>query len=110
MKKLLLILLTTVMAACGGIKQTASGLENVGFLQVFGDPQKYPGGVLVTLDKAAPVVAEVISPGRAARKVELPSVKIPYGKHALSVTYQGRVVFERQIFLSSQETYKVELP
>lgn len=110
MKKIAFVFSMILLSSCGGMRQTSGGLDNVGFLSVYGDPQKYPGGVLVALDGGSPTVAEVISASRAARKVELPSIKIKTGKHKMQVTYQGRVVWERQIFLSSQETYKVELP
>lgn len=110
MKKNLFILtiIMIILSGCAMVNTSTSGLTNESFLEFIGNPQKYKGGVDVTIDEATSFKALVYNrePDRTKGKV----YAIPTGKHLVTVTFQNNVIYKQQIFLSTQETRKVELP
>lgn len=110
MKKNLFILAITMimLSGCAMVNTSTSGLTKESFLEFIGSPQKYRGGVDVTIDEKTTFKADVFNrePDRTKGKV----YAIPTGKHVVTVTFNNTVIYKQQIFLSTQETRKVELP
>lgn len=109
MKKfLILICLLTLLGCKGAYKTTSGGKEDVGFLSVVGDVEKYSGGILVTVDNGKPIIATVDIDGKIIKEDN--RVKIPAGKHKITMTYQGRVLIQQDMMFFAQETKKITLP
>lgn len=111
MKKLILFTSTILLIAfssCGGTKTSSKGLENQSFIAVFGPTTTYGDGVDVNVDDKLNFKAEVTkySPGKIASKV----YAITPGKHVITVTHNGEVLYKQQVFLSNQETREIKLP
>jgi hypothetical protein len=110
MKKLIFGLLFSLIAiaACTGIKTSTQGLENESFLEFIGNPDNYVGGVLVNIDKEISFMAEVKENNADVTKGKVYAIST--GKHVISVYYNEKVIYQKQIFVSAQETKKVLLP
>ncbi len=110
MKKVILLALfgTILLSGCGGIKTLSSGLENESFLEFIGVPNDYSGGVDVTVDDVTNFKAEVHKD--LARKVKGEVYAISTGTHKIAVSYKGKLLYQKQIFISAQETKKIVLP
>lgn len=110
MKKNIFILAITIimLSGCAMVNTSTSGLANESFLEFIGNPKTYKGGVDVTIDEKKTFKAEVFNrePDRTKGKV----YAIPTGKHVVTVIFNNTVIYKQQIFLSTQETRKVELP
>lgn len=108
MKKLLFIIVTLLMSACGAYQTTSGGKEDVGYISLIGDPAKYKAGVLVSIDNGKEVIVEVVEEGKLSRTDS--RLKVPTGKHDVRMTYQGKVIYEQNIIVFVQETKKIALP
>jgi len=110
MKKVIfgLILSLIAIGACTGIKTSTQGLENESFLEFIGNPENYVGGVLVNIDKKTSFMAEVTENNADITKGKVYAIST--GKHVISVYYNDKVIYQKQIFISAQETKKVLLP
>lgn len=109
MKKLVSFLfVVSLLWSCSPARSTVSGLENVAFVEIFGDAAKYNGPVKVVIDQNVAFEASVNKKG--SNKMKPFRYEIPTGKHVLHV-YAGDVeVFTDTIFVSAQMTKKVTLP
>lgn len=115
MKKYILILSTVIITvgmftSCSvGRTTETKALENQAYLQFLrGTTEKYSDGVTIYLDNEPPFKAKV-------NKVKSTTVKgnvyvIYSGKRHLRVEYKGDVIYDKDIFLSSQESRVVQLP
>ena len=109
--KLFLLFFSVVMLSACSVGRTTEtrGLENEAYLQfVRGTSDKYRDGVHVFVDDNAPFKTKV-------NKIKATTVKgdtyvIKSGKRHLKVIYEERVVYEKDIILSTQETRRIELP
>ncbi|MDR3653448.1 MAG: hypothetical protein P4L34_10845 [Paludibacter sp.] len=108
MKNLFIAISLILLTSCGGIKTSSSGLEKESFLEFIGSPSNYSGGVDVSVDNKTTFNAEVYND--KASRVKGKVYAISTGQHVISVTYKNRVIFNKQIFLSTQETKKILLP
>jgi len=108
MKNLIIAISLILIAGCGGIKTSSSGLEKESFLELIGNPHDYSGGVQVSVDNKPTFNAEVFND--KADRVKGKVYAITTGQHVVSVTYKNNVIFNKQIFLSTQETKKILLP
>ncbi|HPV19668.1 MAG TPA: hypothetical protein PLT53_11225 [Prolixibacteraceae bacterium] len=110
MKKIVLLALfgAFLLSGCGGIKTLSSGLENEAYLEFIGAPNDYSGGVDVIIDDTNIFKAEVHKD--LARKVKSEVYAISTGTHKIAVSYNGKLLFQKQIFISAQETKKIVLP
>lgn len=111
MKKLILFIsamLLLALSSCGGIKSSSKGLDNQSFIAVHGSALAYSGGVDVNVDDAINFKAEVTKyrKGRISSTV----YAIKPGKHIITVSYNGEVLYKKQVFLSNQETREIHLP
>ena len=110
MKKLLTVFAIglILLSSCGGIKSTSKGLENESFLEFLGNPSIYKGGVSVALDDKTTFTAEVFKD--KTRRMKGQVYAISTGKHNISVSYNGKVLIKKQIFVAAQETKEIVLP
>ena len=85
-----------------------SGKEDMAYLLFVG--QKEYGGkeVLVMIDNAEPFTAKVVKPKKANRKGTQYGIGI--GTKNLVVKSEGRVLYQKKIFVSAQEVKQIILP
>jgi hypothetical protein len=109
MKKLIPIFasILIIISSCTGIRNTTRGMENESFIEIFGNTGKYSQGVTVQVDENAPFTAQVNKPHPDRPKGTV--YAISPGKHVVSVTFKDVVIYKKQIFISSQETLKIDL-
>jgi len=112
MKKYVLLLFALFPFLFTGCKVGSTtesrGLENESYLQFVQGQGKYSEGVDVYVDNIAPFKAKV-------NKVDSRTVKgnvytIQSGTRHLKVVYKGQTLYEKDVFLSSQETRRIQLP
>ncbi len=110
MKKILAVFAIGLMllSSCGGIKSMSNGIDNNAFLEFLGNPADFKGGVNVTIDDKTTFIAEVYKDKRTRVKGQV--YAISKGTHNISVSYNGKVLLKKQIFISAQETQKISLP
>jgi len=97
-----------LLTSCGGIKTISNGLENDAFLEFLGNPNDYKGGVNVAIDDKTTFNAEVYKDKTRRTKGQVYAIST--GTHTISVSYNGKVLMKKQIFVSAQETKKITLP
>lgn len=109
-KLFLLFFSVAMLTACSVGRTTETrGLENEAFLQFTrGTTDTYADGVYVYVDKNKPFKAKV-------NKIKATTVKgdtytIKSGKRHIKVVYKDKVVYEKDIITSAQETKRIELP
>lgn len=109
MKTLTYILLTSLifLSSCGGIKTKTAGLENEAFLEFVGPANTYSKGVEVIIDNKINFTATVHKDKVAYMKGEVYAIST--GTHTLKVSYNGKVLYDKQIFIAAQETKKIVL-
>lgn len=110
LKLFLLFFSVAMLSACSVGRTTETrGLENEAFLQFTrGTTDTYSDGVYVYIDDSQPFKAKV-------NKVKATTVKgdtyaIKSGKRHIKVVYKDRVLYEKDIIISAQETRRIELP
>lgn len=109
MKKLLSILSVMLLLwGCYPAKTTVSGLENVSFVELYGPKNTYKNMVDVYVDDQPSFKATVNIKGKNTTKIA--NYQIPTGKHTIKVEYEGKVLYNSEVFLSSQITKKISLP
>lgn len=96
-----------ILSSCGGIKTKSVGLENEAFLEFVGPEKLYPEGVDISIDNKMSFKAVVNKDKNSYMKGEVYSIST--GTHILKVSYNGKVLYEKKIFLSAQETKKIVL-
>ena len=96
------------LTGCTGLKTTSTGLENEAFLEFIGSPSNYTGGVDVNLDDKNTFKGEVNKDHADRPKGKVYAIST--GNHSITVSYNSKVIFKKQIFVSSQETKKIILP
>ena len=101
MKTLTYLLLTSliILSSCGGIKTKSAGLENEAYLEFVGPVKSYPEGVDVSIDNKINFKAVVNKDKVAYVKGEVYAIST--GTLILKVSYNGQVLYEKQIFLVS---------
>lgn len=109
MKKILFItILTSLLIGCGITKTESRGIENQAFLLIIGTPSKYPKGVKVVIDDKTIFNTEVQKNRDKVKHLKL--YGISSGKHKVSISKNNKRIYEKIIFLSSQQTKKIILP
>ena len=111
MKKLLILLvLPLLLGSCRVSYPVAqqSGKEDMAFL-FFVSSNTYKGkDVQVSIDGAQPFSAKVTKSKKANRKGT--QYGIETGTRTLKVTYEGKTIYQKKIFVSSQEVKQIILP
>lgn len=109
MKKLLsLFFVVSLLWSCSPARSTVSGLENVAFVEIYGDYARYDKVVGVVIDDQPAFTARVNKKG--SNKMKPYRYEIPTGKHVLRVYAGNMEVVNETIFVSSQITKKITLP
>lgn len=110
-KTIIYVLLTFVCLAFSGCKvgnvPSSQGLSDQAFLY-FVSINKYPGTVEVTIDNQTIFEAKVVKEKKGTVKGDIYAVAT--GKRHVKVNFRGKIIFERDVFLSTQETKKIALP
>jgi hypothetical protein len=108
-KYLILLVIPLVLLGCKSGRTTETrGLENEAYIQVVQGQQKYPGGVDVFVDDAAPFKAKVNKMNDRTVKGNIYTIKS--GTRHLKVVYKNQVLFDKQVVLTSQQTRQIQLP
>lgn len=85
-----------------------SGKEDIAYL-MFVSPNQYAGKTVeVTVDNVKPFAAEVVKEKVSNRKGSQYGIKL--GTRLLKVSYEGKVIYQKKIFVSSQEVKQIILP
>ena len=95
-------------SSCHQVRTYSSGLSNDGLLEFVGNPSSYKGGVDVTIDGKNKFKAIVKKDNAESAKGNV--YTITKGTHLLNVSYNGVAIFNKKLFVSPQETKKIELP
>jgi hypothetical protein len=106
MKNIFFFLVIFCFNSCDVTKTAAVGIENQSFLLIEGDPNDYPAGVQVIMDGKTRFVAEVNKPGRNNHPK---MYGITTGQHKIQVFKNAKVIYDKVIFLTSQQTKKIIL-
>ncbi|MDR2058053.1 MAG: hypothetical protein LBP83_07215 [Dysgonamonadaceae bacterium] len=111
MKKYLFVLCIVPLILYGcrvGRTTEVRGYENESYLQFVQGQQKYQEGVEVYVDDLPFFVAKVNKVNDRTVKGNVYTVKS--GTRHLKVVYKGKVLFDKQVILSSQQTRQIQLP
>jgi hypothetical protein len=91
-----------------GMYSESKGKEQEAYLQIFQSQTSYPDGVVVVVDDQQPFMAKVNKDKKMNVKGNL--YTIPTGRHHLKITAGGKLIYDKEIFISSQETKQITLP
>ena len=106
--KYLLLPLITILIGCGGTKSSSQGLDNESFLEIIGTPSMYSNGVDVVVDENKSFNAKVYKDKVGRMRGEVYAIKT--GKHSVKIYSENKIIYNQQIFVSSQQTKKIMLP
>ena len=104
----LMLLGLILLIGCGGAKTATTGSPEGAYLVFIGEPQNYTTGITVKIDEEATFSAEVgadLSNSSTAKVYPVPS-----GKHFVTVSHNGSIIFKKQVVVKVQETKKIVLP
>lgn len=102
------LLLSALLFGCKTPVAQQTGKEDVAFL-LFVSPNKYAGQkVSVTLDDGENFAVNVVKEKKSKRKGTQYMVKT--GPRKIKVISNGKILYQKQIFLSSQEVKQIILP
>ncbi len=103
------ILVIILLSACKvGMISESKGKAQEAFLQFVQTQTKYENGVEVTIDNGSTFNAKVDK--QTKRGVYGNTYAIPTGKHHLTVKSAGKILYDQEIFTSSQQTKQISLP
>lgn len=109
-KVLMFLGLTLLLTACKANYPVAqqSGKEDMAFL-LFVSPDVYAGkNVQVMVDELEPFEARVVKSVKSNRRGT--QYGIATGRRKLKVVYQGKTIYKKEIFVSSQDVKQIVLP
>ena len=85
-----------------------SGKEDIAYL-LFVSPNQYAGKeVQVKVDNTAPFTAKVVKAKKANRRGSQYGIAV--GTRTLTVSYNSKNIFQKKIFVSTQEVKQITLP
>lgn len=111
MKKLLMMLsIAAMMVGCKANFPVAqeSGKDDMAYLLFVGQSQYGGKDVDVTIDNAAPFTAKVVKSKKANRRGT--QYGIATGTRDIKVTSEGKTIYQKKIFVSTQEVKQIVLP
>lgn len=85
-----------------------SGKEDMAYLLFVGQNQYGGKDVLVTIDDATPFTAKVVKSKKSNRRGT--QYGIATGTRDIKVTYEGETIYQKKIFVSTQEVKQIVLP
>ncbi len=112
MKVKIIAVLSVIVLLCGcrahmPVAQQ-SGKEDIAYL-LFVSPKEYINEeVTATMDEETSFAAKVVSAKKSNRRGT--QYGVATGRHQLTVRSNGRTIYSKQLFLSSQETKIIQLP
>lgn len=112
MKKLLILLfvIPLLLIGCRAHLPVAqeSGKEDIAYL-LFVSAKEYTGkSVIVKVDNNAPFTAKVVRATKSNRRGS--QYGIATGARTLTVSYNGKILYQKKIFVSTQEVKQIILP
>lgn len=111
MKKLMLLFaIPILLTGCRANFPVAqeSGKEDIAYL-LFVSPNQYAGKeVQVKVDNNAPFTAKVVKAKKANRRGSQYGIAV--GTRTLTVSYNSKNIFQKKIFVSTQEVKQITLP
>lgn len=111
MKKILtLFVVSLLLIGCRAHYPVAQqgGKEDMAYL-LFVSSKNYTGKTIeVTIDNESPFSAKVVKQRNAM--VKGTQYGVATGTHSLKVCYNGKVLYQKKVFLSSQEVKQIMLP
>lgn len=113
MKKIIIATLTfacLLLAGCRANFPVAqeSGKEDMAFLLFIGQKQYKGKEVQVSVDNATPFTAKVVKQKTSNRRGTQYGVST--GTRDLKVTFEGQTIYQKKVFLSTQEVKQIILP
>ncbi|MBP3467085.1 MAG: hypothetical protein J6K01_05680 [Paludibacteraceae bacterium] len=111
MKKSILMIIAAALALLASCKYPvtqSSGKENIAYLIFVSVSNKPNSMVEVTVDGNTVFTAETVKEKKSNNKGT--TYAVAPGKRTVRVTDNGNVLYDKVIFLSSQETKKILLP
>tara|TARA_B100000780_G_scaffold248993_1_gene194548 strand:- start:1098 stop:1442 length:345 start_codon:yes stop_codon:yes gene_type:complete len=114
MKNIILLTISLLfVTSCDSTKSIASGVENQAFLIFYGPAEthnKYPDGVEVILDGKTRFNAVVHKNVSSTLYKNKRMYGISTGRHDISIKHNNKLLYTKQIFITSQQTKKIVLP
>lgn len=106
----MLLVLPLLLAACKANFPVAqeSGKEDMAYLLFVGQSQYGGQEVEVTIDNATPFTAKVVKAKKSNRRGT--QYGIATGTRDLKVTANGQTIYQKKIFVSTQEVKQIQLP
>ncbi len=90
---------------CTGVKSTSSGIKSEAYVVLIGNKSTY-NDVKLQIDDNEPIEAEVT---KESKRPKGNLYAISTGKHVIRVFNGDELIYQKQIFVSSQETKKIIL-
>lgn len=116
MKKFVLflsVLVSFVMASCGstknGVFESEGGKEDVAYLFIQSSDRDYAGKVVCVTVDGIDFEAKVVKDRKQKAKYKGVNYAIVPGKHSLKISYGGRVLLDKIVYVGSQETKVINL-
>jgi len=106
--KYLILPLFVLLISCGGTKTSSQGLNNESFLEIIGTPSMYSNDVDVVVDDNKSFKAKVYKDKVGRMRGEVYAITI--GKHLIKIYSENKIIYNQQIFVSSQQTKKIIIP
>jgi hypothetical protein len=111
MKKIIyLLIMFFMLLSCRAYLPVAqqSGKDDIGYL-LFVSSDKYADkDIRFAIDNMQPYTAKVIKDNKSRTKGT--QYGIATGTHVLEITYNGKKIYEKKIFISTQEVKRITLP
>ena len=106
--KYIILPLFIILISCGGTKTSSQGLNNESFLEIIGTPSLYSDDVDVVVDDNKSFKAKVYKERAGRMRGEV--YAITTGKHSIKIYSKNKVIYNQQIFVSTQQTKKIIIP
>lgn len=105
-----MLAITTLLVGCKANFPVAqeSGKEDMAYLLFVGQNQYGGKDVVVTIDNATPFTAKVIKSKKSNRRGT--QYGIATGTRDIKVTSDGKTIYQKKIFVSTQEVKQIVLP
>lgn len=103
-KLILLACVAFLLAACGSFK-TVSQTEETTYLQLLGNKE----GVVLVLDQSTTVNLDTLQSFELNGK-EATRITVPAGQHRVTLTRNGALLVDRNIYVSEGNAFDITLP
>ena len=97
-----------ILIGCGGTKTATTGSPEGACLVFIGEPRNYTTGVTVKIDEEPTFSAEVGADLSNSSTTKV--YPVPTGKHFVTVSHNGAIIYKKQVLVKVQETKKIVLP